>query len=261
MPSLDFTVRYYHLTRRGRITESEFHHRELSWQVPVSQVALVLVDVWSDLYVTTHRDRSRQITLDRILPVLDGFREMDGTVIHAPSPACAKRYPQWSQFAGDTEVFGSGPGGPGDSWPPKAFRNKSDDYDAYARPQDPKDQVFDDIIENRSIVPEAEPKDGDFVIATGDQLHRLLKHRGILFLLYAGFAANMCVPFRDYGMRAMKNRGYEVVLLRDCTSAIEVADTYEDMLLSRAAVVDVEQTIGYTAASEDIVKACQAART
>ena len=260
MPSLDFTVRYYHLTRRGRITESEFHHRELQWQVPVSQVALVLVDVWSDLYVTSHRDRSRQITLDRILPVLEGFRQMDGTVIHAPSPACAKRYPQWTQFASDTEVFGNAPGGPGDTWPPKAFRGKTDEYAAYARPQDPKDQVFDDIIQNRSIVPEAEPREGDFVIATGDQLHRLLKHRGILFLLYAGFAANMCVLYRNYGMRAMKNRGYEVILLRDCTSAIEVADTYDDMLLSQAAVVDVEQTVGYTAASEDVVKACQAAK-
>ena len=100
------------------------------------------------------------------------------------------------------------------------------------------------------------PEDGDFVIVNGDQLHRLCRQREVMFLLYAGFAANMCVPFRDYGMRAMKDRGYEVILIRDCTSAIEVADTYDEMLLTTGAVVDVEQNIGYTVGSGDVVKAC-----
>ena len=260
MASLDLNVRYYHLERRGRITEEEFHRRELQWQVPLSQIALVLVDVWADLYVTSHRDRGRQITLDRILPVLEGFRRIGGTVIHAPSPDCARKYPQWTRYAGDREVFGGGIGSP-DDWPPKTFRSKTDDHAAYARPEDPPDPLFDDIIKDRTIVPEVAPEDEDFVIVTGDQLHRLCKKHEILFLLYAGFAANMCVPFRDYGMRAMKGRGYDVILLRDCTSAIEVADTYNEMLLTTAAVVDVEQTVGYTVESGDVVSALQNAST
>jgi nicotinamidase-related amidase len=254
MPSINLNVRYYHQPHLGRVTEADFKHRELSWQVPLSQIALVLVDVWSDLYVTTHRDRSRQITLDRILPVLEAFRQVDGTVIHAPSPGCAQKYPQWTRYAGDREVFG-GSSGSSDDWPPQSFRSKSEDHAAYARPSDPKDPLFDRIIQDRTIVPEAAPVDSDFVIVNGDQLHRLCKQREVLFLLYAGFAANMCVPFRDYGMRAMKSRGYEVILMRDCTSAIEVADTYDRMLLTEAAIVDVELTVGYTVESTDVVTA------
>ena len=45
----------------------------------------------------------------------------------------------------------------------------------------------------------------------------------------------MCVPHRDYGMRAMSKRGYDVVLIEDCTTTIEVADTVEEMALTKAA--------------------------
>jgi nicotinamidase-related amidase len=69
----------------------------------------------------------------------------------------------------------------------------------------------------------------------------------------------MCVPFRDYGMRAMKARGYEIILIRDCTTAIEVAETYNDLAISRICVVDTELTVGYTVSSGDLVAACERA--
>ena len=259
MKSIELDVRYYHLTYRAYINEDEFHLNTLHWELPVNQIALILVDVWSDHYAKTHLDRGRDITLNRILPVLEAFRELGAAVIHAPSPSCATKYPQWTQFAGNDEVFGR-PSQPRDNWPPPEFRSKTGEYAKWARPKDPKDAFFDSIIENRSIIPEVAPQDGDHVILNGDQLHRLLKHKQILQLFYVGFAANMCVPFRDYGMRAMHDRGYDVTLLRDCTSAIEVAETYPDMLLSKAAVVEIEQTVGYSAASEDLVAACRNAR-
>ena len=86
------------------------------------------------------------------------------------------------------------------------------------------------------------PREGDRVIANGEALHRLLQRRGVLFLFYVGFAANMCVPFRDYGMRAMKSRGYEIILVEDCTTAIEVEDTAGDLALSRACRIDAAFT-------------------
>ena len=94
------------------------------------------------------------------------------------------------------------------------------------------------------------------MVANGEALHRLLRRRGVLFLFYMGFAANMCVPFRDYGMRAMKDRGYEVVLLEDCTTAIEVEDTADDLLLSQACKIDAALTIGYTLQSADLLAVC-----
>lgn len=257
MKTIQLDLRYYHLPRRAPITEADFHHKNLRLDLPAAQIALILVDVWSDHYVATHLQRGRDITLERILPVAAACRAIGATVVHAPSPDCARRYTAWTQYASDDEVFGPPPS-PKDEWPPADFRAKKNEYEKWARPPEPPDQRFDDIIKNRSIIPEAVPQDGDHVVLNGPQLHRLLKHKGILYLFYAGFAANMCVPFRDYGMRAMKNRGYDIVLLRDCTTAIEVADTCQDQDLTRAAVIDTEISVGYTVSSKDMIAACQA---
>ena len=119
---------------------------------------------------------------------------------------------------------------------------------------------FKEIIEKRSIVPEVEPRDGDCVIFDGAQLHGVLAERRVHTLLYAGFAANMCVPHRDYGMRAMGKRGYDVVLIEDCTTAIEVADTLEGMALTKAAIVDVAVSVGHTVSSGDLLAAAESAR-
>ena len=260
--TLDLEMAYYHLPPRAGVREDEFARRTLSWSVPVAAAALVLVDVWGDHYVATHRDRSRQITLERIAPVIGAFRAAGGTVIHAPSPDCAHKYGQWLQYAGDGEVGGGGGGGGGqDEWPPADFRARRGEYEQWARPAEPADEEFDRIIAERHIVPEVAPREGDFVVATGAQLHRLLAHRRMLHLFYAGFAANMCVPFRDYGMRAMKERGYEIVLIRDGTSAIEVGDTYAGLRLSEAAAIDVELNIGYTVMAADLAAACRQAQS
>jgi hypothetical protein len=48
------------------------------------------------------------------------------------------------------------------------------------------------------------------------------------------------VPNRDYGLRAMRARGYYLVLLRDCTTGIETADTLPDMAVTKAAIHDYE---------------------
>ncbi|MAE65067.1 MAG: hypothetical protein CMJ18_12425 [Phycisphaeraceae bacterium] len=252
MESIEIDVRYYHLPSKAYVDEPEFHLRTLQWKLPVNRIALVLVDVWADLYVRSHLDRGREITLSRIRPLLEAFRRIGATVIHAPSPVCARRY---AQYVGDAEAHEMSPS-KGDDWPPSEFRSRSGDYEQWARPADPEDRKFDEIIANRSINPEVAPQEGDHVIATGDQLHRLLKHQRILWLFYVGFAANLCVPFRDYGMRAMQSRGYGIVLVRDCTAGLEVADTFEEMLLSRAAVVDVELSIGHTVSSSGLLRAC-----
>lgn len=256
MKTLDLDVRYYHQIPKAYISEADNQHRTLHWQLPVENVALILVDVWADHYVKTHLDRGREITLTRIKPVLEAFRKLGALVVHAPSPDCAKKYPAWVQYAGDDEVKGRS-GSPGDDWPPQDFRRKIGPYAKWARPMEERNKLFDDIIANRSVIPEVEPQGDDHVIVNGDQLHRLLRHKKILHLFYCGFAANMCVPFRDYGMRAMKARGYEIVLIRNCTTAIEVADTFEDFTISKMAVVDTELTIGYTVSSGDLVSACE----
>ena len=72
--NLDFDVFYYHMPRRAGVEEGDFHRESLRWSLPVESIALVLVDVWSDHYISTHLARGRKIAVERILPVLEMFR-------------------------------------------------------------------------------------------------------------------------------------------------------------------------------------------
>lgn len=247
-------VGYYHLTRRAEIAEKEFEYRTLHWSLPVDQIALILVDVWGEHYVASHVARTAEITTQRIKPLMQAFRARGASVVHAPGPDCAQKYPQAGKYAIAQEKGGQSRAE--QTWPPTEFRRKEGDFAQWARSQDPQDAEFDRIIAERFIQRDVEPQEGDEVVATGEELQRLLQERGILFLFYAGFAANMCVLFRDYGMRAMRDRGYEIVLIEDCTTAIEVADTADELLLSRAVQVDVAQNIGYTVTASALLQAC-----
>ena len=259
MPDLNLSVRYYALrmARGKRCDEKTFRHATLNWRIPPQEAAVILVDCWDKHYIASHEERSRKITLDRIKPVLEACRTAGVTVVHAPSPPTAKHFPQWIRYAGEAEINGAGPTA-APAWPPQGFRQRQGKYAQFAKPKDP---VLDEWLKTheRLIIPEIAPIEDDFVIATGAQLHRLLTHKQILHLFYAGFAANMCVPFRDYGMRAMKDRGYNIILLRDCTSAIEAHSTVADFQLTQDAIINTEMTVGHTCTSAELIKACCAA--
>ena len=106
----------------------------------------------------------------------------------------------------------------------------------------------------RGIDPAIAPTAGDVVVATGAELHAACKARGLLHLIYAGFATNICIRFRDYGLRAMRDRGYSPILLRDATSAIETRATIGSLSLTRAVILDIERWF-YTALTDDLIAA------
>jgi len=66
----------------------------------------------------------------------------------------------------------------------------------------------------------------------------------------------MCVPGGDYGTRACNRRGYNIILLRDGTTAIEAAHTLDGMWLTEAAILDTEMVIGFSTTSADFLSAC-----
>ena len=84
-------------------------------------------------------------------------------------------------------------------------------------------------LEGLCIHPDVRPEGNDVVIATGDELHRYCREKGILFLFYLGFNTNACVLLRDYGTLEMGKRGYEVIILRDLEgfTSSEVAELLE----------------------------------
>jgi nicotinamidase-related amidase len=233
--------------------EEHFQHAELEWSLPARQTALVLIDCWDLPRIDSHLERSARIVEQKLAPVAQACREAGVAVVHAPSPQTAEKYPQWVRYAGDDTLFGGDWSPP--SWPPSDFRRKTGDYRGYAIPRESRLTMLKRQQERR-ILPALTPQPADYVIATGEQLHRLCRHQRILHLIYAGFAANVCVLYRDYGTRAMSQRGYNVILLRDGTCAIESADTLSEERLLKAAILGIEMFVGSSTTSQALIDAC-----
>jgi nicotinamidase-related amidase len=102
-----------------------------------------------------------------------------------------------------------------------------------------------------------EPQQGDVVLGTGQKLTRFCTEKKILHLFYAGFATNICVQFRDYGCRALRESGYNVILLRDCTTGIEVSQTVASLDMTNAAIRNIEMKVGTSTTGEMLRQACE----
>lgn len=258
MKQLELNVRYYrHGTDPGvECTEASFRHQEREWSVPAAQSAFVLVDCWAEHFIKSHEAHSGRIMQETLLPAVQAARAAGVTVIHAPSPTYVWAYPQWLAYASDRDL-GLEASPAADDWPPVDFRKREGDFTQFAKPAEPKITEWVKDPSRYRIFEPLGPEPGDLVVATGDQLHRLLKHRRLLHLFYAGFATNICVLYRDYGIRAMAQRGYNIVLLRDATIGIESHDTLKGGWLTEAAVRSIEMMTGHTAATQDFIRACE----
>ncbi len=108
------------------------------------------------------------------------------------------------------------------------------------------------------IIPELAPVDGEIVIdkpgkgafyATG--LHEMLKERGITHLLFMGVTTEVCV---QTSMREANDRGYDALLLEDCTESYFPA--------FKAATLDMVRAqggiVGWTARSGPLLQALPA---
>ena len=205
--------------------EEHFGYVHLPVRIPLEQAALVLVDCWDQIIVESFQERAGRICEETIRPVLEASRSAGMTVVHAPSPPVAAKFRQfWPQDASN-EAESVVPAAR--DWPPANFALRQGEWaHLQARRSGLHQEQLDRIDRDRSIHAAVLPQNGDYVIATGEQLHRLCRERGILYLFYVGFATNVCVPDRDYGLRAMRERGYALALLRDATTGVEASDTY-----------------------------------
>ena len=258
MSTFDLTVRYSRELSDPSLPcrEEHFVHGEMSWTLPTEEVGLVLVDCWDKHPVESHLERGGQIAKERILPVVQACRKSGIAVIHAPSPQQARLFPQWTKYAADRELHGGDGSAP--DWPPRELRGRTGAYASFARPQEARHDHVQNLRDTRGIMDFLGPEPDDFVVATGAQLHRLCRHQGIVHLFYAGFAANICVQRRDYGVWAMLDRGYNIALLRDCTTAIEHSETWDGMWLTRCSILDMELRAA-SVTSDEFIQALEAA--
>jgi nicotinamidase-related amidase len=130
------------------------------------------------------------------------------------------------------------------------------------RDVDPREYACGDPVQ--LLIPEViAPQPADYYVRKHvysgffeTRLHSLLTNLNLRTLLCAGFAANACLLFT---MGDAVFRGYEVVLLRDCTLAAE--DPSETGFAeTERSVRWVESFLGASALSADLITALQAAQ-
>jgi nicotinamidase-related amidase len=257
--TLDIPCRYYRVYTDSDVpcVEQNFHHVERSLPIPRAQAALVLVDIWSTHYIESWFRRAADVTTTRIVPVLEAARAAGMLVIHGPSPQVAERYaprpkadPRPTASDQRSEV----------EWPPPAFRGiyRGGEHAAFGRHPEPRlKEALDRYVTELDIAAPARPLPGEPVIHTGDEMHALLAERRILHLFYAGFATNWCVLYRDYGMLAMSNRGYNLVLIRDATTGVEFHDTVATLAATEIQVREIETKYAWSTTTDAFVAACR----
>jgi len=237
------------------LAEENFLHAELDWQMPLSQAALISLDVWNWHFARDTLERIEDITVNRIAPLVEACRRGGMQVIHAPAAPVANRHPNWVHLIPEeTKPQPVWPDSP--EWPPKDFRQKSGRYRPYARPHEPQEADRSQHgKEKRGFHPAVQPMGDEAVILSGEELHRWCAQRGILFLFYVGFNTNACIVRRDYGTYPMLFRGYEVILVRDCTTGMETHSTVSSLTCTVGQIATLEQFGIYTVESSQVMDA------
>lgn len=110
----------------------------------------------------------------------------------------------------------------------------------------------------KQIAQLAKPLPDEFVVDSHNpmddtvELDRYLGAHNIKTLIYAGYASNVCVLHRPTGILKMKELGYNIILLRDCTIAVETPESLDGEWANRMAIFMVEDLFGVTTTLEDL---------
>lgn len=230
-------------------TEVNTGYACLDWEIPLSQAAIVVLDVWKKHYLREAHERAEKIIKEKIVPLLSACRGAGVQLIHAPSPDCAPTNPKWIKLLSAAELQPTQA-----DWPPADFRNKKGQYAAYARPMETREQELKEMRANREIHPLATPEGDDVVVINGEELHRFCKQKGIMFLFFLGFNTNACILIRDYGTLAMAKRGYEIIIIRDCTTGMESRESQATLAQTTGAILFLEMFNKYSVTSKEIIE-------
>ena len=261
MATLQLNVQYFQDSTPASVPcrEENFVVRELDFALPVEQTALVLIDLWNVHHIDSWIERAEAVTKEAIAPLIGRARECGLTIVQAPSPGVLANFPdKYEVYQGCTPEPEPGPP---PAWPPAEFRSRQGAYACFRGPRDQEPGIgpyWQSLTGQLDISPHIAVEAGDFVVGTGQQLHDLCQERGILHLLFAGFATNWCILGRDYGIRAMRGRGYNTILVRDATEGVEFPDTLTARWATELAVREVEQVHGFSTLMADFYAACAA---
>ncbi len=193
------------------------------------------------------------IMRNAIRPALIAARDCGLQVCHVQAVGIAERYPEWFSHAIDE---------------PRE--------DPVPQPQAPREAIaghrrsilwrsHGEDYPNRSGLAEMDfpdvvaPEPGEPIVHQTAQFDRILRERGIVNLVYAGFATDMCILNAPGGMGPMFGLGYRVILIRDATIGVEPPDFLEERIATRWGIRYPATHWGDTIEVADLIAACEAA--
>ncbi len=266
--------RYYQIARLygpGMPASGREGLHEKVLEKPIGQVGLVSVHCWNlgeangpypigpeahcpgeaaDWVPVAH-----EIIGERIRPAMEAARKAGITVFHLAQPTYARKYEAYADLAADEGLRSPIPPVSVEGCVRRRPREEqwADEYGP-----DFPGAVWDTHSETFDIAAAVRPLDGEPVLTNGWQINGLCRRLDIDTLFYVGFMADLCLVNIPGAIRELAGTfGYRCVVLRDCTTAYEFADTCEGRWMTRAAVRHIETALGYSASSADFVAACQ----
>jgi len=273
---LRLPLRYYQIARLygpGMPSSGTEGYHERVLEKPVSQVALIAVHCWNlgeaDGPYPTGSDAhcpgeaadwvptAHEIIRDRLGPAVDAARDAGVTVFHLAQHTYAPRYASYCEIAEDEELK------------PRVTELP---FERCVRPRSVREQWTDEYGEDFpgpvwvthqerfDIAERVRPIGSEAVVVDGWQLNGLCRRMDVDTLFYAGFMADLCLVNIPGAIREMSSRfGYRCVVLRDCTTAYEFADTHEGGYMKLAAIRLIETGMGYSVCADDFIAACRGA--
>jgi len=272
---LKLPVRYYQIAQLygpGMPPSSREGHHERTLEKPVGQVGLVLVHCWNlgeadgpypissdaripgkagDWVPTAH-----EIIRRHLKPVLDSARRAGIEVFHLAQEKYAPRYESYNSIKKDPGMRGPRSARVAGCVRPRSYKQQHDDeYGA-----DFPGCVWETHSDSFDIAKALRPIGDEPVIVNGWQLNQLARRKDIDTLFYAGFMADICLINSSGAMREMAGKyRYSCVVLRECTTAYEYADTCEGRWMTRSAIRRIETELGYSASARDFIAAAKGA--
>jgi nicotinamidase-related amidase len=215
------------------------------WNVGFSDGPPPPREYWVDMGSIENHEIGSEIVYNRIKPALDASRAAGLTVFHVQPPNIAEKHPQ-SRYMLEPQT------------PPSPKPEAIPGY-RKARAEKVHGPGYMDWEGWKALdVPKVVyPQPDENVIVTGAQFDRILREKGILNLIYTGFATNLCILDSAAAMKEMASYGYRCILIRDCTMAVEFQDTVKDLLNTKVATRYIEAWVGSTIALSEYLAACR----
>ena len=248
MGTLDLQLRYFRFYPGDAPLGESFK----SVSLQAAQTALLLVDVYHaaekpegrDLVHPLYEKAWWEIVNHRLPPLIQAARGMGMAVIYAmnsapridlPHSAFGRRLEQSLGFS------------------PEAH---------FCEPTvDPAEYVRGDLVQ-LAIPAQIAPADSDYYIRKHTysaffetRLESLLKNLGVRTVLCAGFVANCCLFF---SLGDALFRGFDPILIRDCTLAAEMPGEVEGFPETRRMILWIESILGPSVTAADAARAMQA---